>query len=351
VWLRDAAGNANPSNTAETILRLDDQPPSVAFLPPSDAQPALARVRASESVSHFTVTEILIRRRGDNAWIALPVTTDKNGFSSFIDDERLADGVYELRARAVDAAGNERSTGQRTDGLPAEAVLPLRVKSSLRVGKPRRIRARGARGRPRYRVVLVERPRSRYGRTIPLRGRLTSPGGNPLAGRTVQVLQQTQLPSAPWQNIAILKTDRTGRFRFKALRGPSRTLRFRFDGSDTVRGQTSDVRLGVRATSSMSVDRRHAVNGDEVTFHGRLRGRPLPGTGKLIELQVRARGHWLTFGTTRASSRTGRWRFPYRFSATRGRVRYRFRVHVPRDASYPYESGSSRAIVVAVRGL
>ena len=99
------------------------------------------------------------------------------------------------------------------------------------------------------------------------------------------------------------------------------------------------------------MSRRQVVNGEEVTFRGRLRGRPLPASGKLIEVQARARGHWLTFRTIRASGRTGRWSLPYRFSATRGRVRYRFRVRIPKESGYAYETGTSNSVKVSVRGL
>jgi hypothetical protein len=351
VWLRDAAGNQEPSNSAETILRFDDQAPTLRFLAPAPDRPTLVRVRAQDIGSGLATREILLRRRGGSAWTGLTAVGERNGFSAIIDDEHLADGTYELRARAVDLAGNERSTDRRTDGKAAELALPLRIKTRLRVGKRKRVRARGANGKRRYRIVLVEKPRSRYGHTIMLRGRLTSPGGNPLVARNVEVLAQTRLPAAPWRPIATLRTSKTGRFTFRALRGPSRTLRFRFNGSDTIRGRTAIVRLGVRAASSISVDRHRVVNGEGVTFRGRLRGRPLPASGKLIEVQARARGRWLTFGTTRASARTGSWSLPYRFSGTRGSVSYRFRVRIPKEPGYPYETGTSRLVRVNVRGL
>ncbi len=297
VSLRDAAGNENTTNTAETVLRFDDRAPTLSFMAPAPERPALVRVKAQDVGSGLGVREILLTRRGSAVSTSLPVVADKIGFSATIDDEHLRDGIYELRARAVDLAGNERSTDRRADGKSAALALPLRIKTALRVGKRKRVRARGANGKRRYRIVLIEKPRSRYGRTILLRGRLTSPGGNPLVGRNIDVLAQTHLPAAPWRPIATLRTSKTGRFTFKALRGPSRTLRFRFNGSDTIRGRTAIVRLGVRAASSMSVDRHRVVNGEGVTFRGRLRGRPLPASGKLIEIQARARGRWLTFRT------------------------------------------------------
>jgi hypothetical protein len=351
VWLRDAAGNENPGSAAEAVLRFDDAPPTISIRPQAPDQPAVVRVRARDGLSPLAVREILLRRRRHTSWVSLPVTPDPDGFSAFVNDERFPDGVYELRARAVDQAGNERSTDKRDDGASALLALPLRIKARLAVGRPKRVRARGAGGKRRYRIVLIERPRSNYGQTIPLRGRLTSPGGNPLAGREVQVSERTKVAGAGWRPIATLRTSHTGRFTFKALRGPSRTLRFRFGGADTIRGRTALVRLGVRASTTLQASRGSVVNGEDVTFRGRVRGAPIPATGKLIELQARTRGGWRTFATTRASARTGRWSYAYRFSATRGTVRYRFRARVPKESGFPYESGTSRPVGVRVRGL
>jgi hypothetical protein len=97
--------------------------------------------------------------------------------------------------------------------------------------------------------------------------------------------------------------------------------------------------------------RTHVVNGDEVRFHGRLKGKQTGDTGKLLYLQVYTRGRWSTFATPRANPATGLWSEAYRFSATRGLVKYRFRVMVPREASFPYETGTSRSVRVTVRGL
>ena len=106
----------------------------------------------------------------------------------------------------------------------------------------------------------------------------------------------------------------------------------------------------VPARSSITVDRRSvSCNGDAVTFSGRLLGRPLPDGGKLIDLQVKLRGRWRTFATPRTDA-AGRWSYPYRFEATRGLVRYRFRARIRREAAYPYELGHSRIVRVTVRG-
>ena len=268
VWLEDAAGNAAPSNAAEAILRADFTPPVVALKRPAPEHPALVRVVASDDRSGLGTREIMVRRRRSSFWISLPVTIQPAGFSAFVDDEHLPDGIYELRARAVDQAGNERSTDRRADGKRAELALPLRIRTTLASGATDTGTRPWRPGKRRYRIVLIVKPRSRYGRTIPLRGRLTSPAGTRSSGREVQVLEQTKLPARPWRPIATLQTSRTGRFTFKALRGPSRTLRFRFSGSDTIRGRTAIVRLGVRAASTMRASR---------ASRRKRRGRDVPG--------------------------------------------------------------------------
>ena len=92
------------------------------------------------------------------------------------------------------------------------------------------------------------------------------------------------------------------------------------------------------------------LNGQAVSFSGRLRTLPVPPGGKLVELQVRLSGRWQTFRTTRTDP-AGRWAIRYRFKRTRGVQRYRFRVGLPREAGYPFGAGASRSLTVRVRGV
>ncbi|MBA2445373.1 MAG: hypothetical protein H0V49_08595 [Nocardioidaceae bacterium] len=352
LWLEDEAGNADPERSVSVRgLRFDDTPPTLGFAVPRDSDPTRVRVLAEDTTSGIATGQIEARRRGDEAWRSLPTTLGDDGFSALLDDEALPKGEYELRARATDMAANERSTQSQKDGQPALRKLPLRISTRLAVGRPTRVRARGANGKRQYRTVLIVRPRARYGRTIPLRGRLTTPGANPLAEAEVEVWEQTKLRSAPWRRIGLIRTSLAGSFRFKALRGPSRLLRFRYPGTATIQARSTEVDLRVRAVTSLKVTDRRVVNGEEIRFSGRLKGRQTAETGKLIHLQVYTRGRWSTFATPRASRADGRWRLPYRFSATRGVVRYRFRALVPREASFPYETGVSHSVKVLVRGL
>jgi hypothetical protein len=352
LWLEDQAGNADRERaTPAGVIRFDADPPAVSIAAQRVDDPTLVHAIASDAHSGIESGQIEARRRGEEAWRALPTTLVKGGFSARLDDGSLPKGQYELRARAVDFAGNERSTESQTDGQAATRTLPLRISTRLAVGRPQRVRARGAGGKRKYRTVLRVRSQTRFGGTIPLRGRLTMPGGNPLAGADVEVWENVKLSAAPWRRVGVVRTTRAGRFRFKALRGPSRTLSFRYLGTETIRPRSKQVELGVQAMTSIRSNRRTVVNGEEIRFHGRLRGRQTLDMGKLLHLQVYSRGRWATFATPRANRSSGLWSQPYRFTATRGLVRYRFRALIPREASFPYETGTSRSVMVTVRGL
>jgi hypothetical protein len=347
VWLTDAAGNRDEQTAQIVPLLFDDAPPTVSFRPSDPQDPTRVAIVASDATSAISRADIEFRRQGSRSWTPLEVAAAEGGFAARLNDERLANGLYELRARVTDSAGNERSATSA-----ALRRVPLRIDTRLTAGELRTRRVQRARGRkPRLRRVIVVRPRVRYGRVIPIGGRLTTPGGNPVANASLEVWQRVKRPAARWRRVAIVGTNGNGRYLFRATRGPSRTLRFRYPGTNLVRGRTSEVDLSVQAGAILRASRRRVVNGGDVRFSGRVLGRNLPATGKLVELQAYSRGEWRTFATPRAHPRTGRWSHAYRFTATRGTVRYRFRAQIPREAGFPYSRGASRPVTVVVRGL
>jgi hypothetical protein len=342
LWLRDEAGNHDARTAATPInLRFDDFAPDVAFEPLDPGDPTLLRVRAVDRGSGVAQAQIEIKARRSEVWRPLATTIEDQQLTARLDDERLRDGLYDLRARAVDHAANERTSESRTDGQRAEVSMPIRLKTRLRVG----VKRRGAR-RLRYR----SRARVGYGRPARFRGRLTTRDRNPIQDAEVLVFSQARRAGAPMQLVATLKTSRRGGFAYRAAKGVSRTIRFRYGGTGTIRSATRDIALLVRARTTIRPSRRSFLNGETMRLRGRLRGRAIPAEGKLVELQVLLRGRWRTFATTRAG-RDRRWYYDYRFDGTRGRQTYRFRARVPREATYPYETGGSRVVKVRVRGL
>ncbi|MBE2316690.1 hypothetical protein DVA67_011950 [Solirubrobacter sp. CPCC 204708] len=353
LWLIDAAGNQHSATAVELYgLGYDDAPPeAIAFQAPDPQDPARVRFAASDPVSGLAAGVIEIRREDQSAWQPLDTRVDASGLSALMDDETLPKGLYFLRARVRDAAGLEASNDRAGDGLPATTKLPVRLASRLQAGRRGSKRCTGRGRHRRCHNRLVARPTVRVGRQTRLYGRLTV-AGQPMPNAPVQVWRQLDLTgTGAWEQIATVTTSRTGRFSYLAPRGPARTIRFRYPGSGQIRGRNGDVALRVRAASTIRAGRRTVINGEYVTFRGRLTGGWIPAAGALVELQVRTRGQWRTFAQPRASAQTGRWSYRYRFQTVQGGARFTFRARIRRQPGLPFTTGHTRTVHVRVRGL
>ncbi len=129
----------------------------------------------------------------------------------------------------------------------------------------------------------------------------------------------------------------------------TRRLRLAYAGSSLALPSERAFEMRVPAATSVRVSRRRVRNGQTVTFSGRVRGLPVPAEGKLVEVQVRFTDRWQTFRTTRSDA-SGQWSSRYRFQRTRGVQRYRFRIRLPKEGGYPFETSVSRKLEVVVRG-
>ena len=267
-----------------------------------------------------------------------------------MDDEVLPKGLYFLRARVTNAAGLEASNDRTADGQPAVLKLPIRLASHLRAGRRGHRHCRGQGRHRRCRSRLVTKPRVRVGRATRLYGRLKV-AGKPMPGTQLEVWRRLDLDGAQWARIGTVSTSRSGRFSYRARRGPARVIRFRYAGTNTIRGRNGDVALRVRASTTFRPSRRTVINGEYVTLRGRLQGGWIPAAGALVELQVRTRGQWRTFAQPRADAKSGLWAYRYRFETVRGGASFRFRARVRRQPGFPFTTGSSRPVRIRVRGL
>jgi hypothetical protein len=239
------------------------------------------------------------------------------------------------------------------DGMATEAsrVAAWIVKRTV-VRKPckRSARKRGKKcPRKGVRETLVHDLKVGFGKPTLVRGSLTTSGGGPIAHAEVTVLARPAMAGGQYRAAAVVATDNNGRFTYRAPGGESRTLNFYFRGDSRYKHADDQVGLRVQADATIVASRHLIRNGRSVIFHGKLRGRPYPAKGKVLDLQAYYRHNWRTFATPRAS-KAGRWRFKYRFQATRGSVLYKFRIRVRATSDYPYELGYSRAVRVRVKG-
>jgi hypothetical protein len=188
---------------------------------------------------------------------------------------------------------------------------------------------------------------ARHGQTLRLRGFLTNADRQPIEGATIEALEKW--PEGGLVTAGLATTGIDGKFHYVLKATRNRELLFRYGGSRRIGSATTGFTLLVPADTSIRPDRRRLLNGQQVLFAGRVITRPLPIAGKLVEMQAYFRGRWRTFSTVRAGP-DGRWRFPYRFGGTVGRVTYRFRARLPAEGGYPFISGNSRVVKVEVLG-
>jgi 5-hydroxyisourate hydrolase-like protein (transthyretin family) len=355
LWREDAAGNQQPDNASLPVkLRFDPEPPKLRFESSSTEDPTRFSVLVTDPISGLGGGGIEISRSSSGVWQALPTTQESSRLVTRIDDASLPPGDYELRATAHDQAGNLASTDRGLDGKPMRVRLPLRVASSMRAGAVRKriVRRTVRRGGEPHKVrrtvtVLEPRAKVRFGRRVRFAGQLLDRAGNPVGGAPIQIYSRQ--PEGDEHLVNTATTNSHGRFAFAAEARTSQRLRFAYAGTSTRLPVDDRVALLVSGSSTFEVSRSRILNGQSVLFSGRVRGRPLPEAGKLIELQVRLSDEWSTFQTIRSSS-DGRWRIPYRFERACGVQRFRFRARLPGEASYPLESGHSRQLTIRVRG-
>jgi hypothetical protein len=176
-------------------------------------------------------------------------------------------------------------------------------------------------------------------------------GSAPITGALVSVLERT-LDSPTWTATQSVRTSRLGGATVRLAPGPSREVRFAYaadsESPSFVSSRTLLARIRPRVDFTASP--RRLPNGRRVRFTGKVVGSPIPTSGLALALQATGVDRrWVTFKTIHATA-AGRFAAAYRFRATTGTVRYRFRVRVLRQGGYPFAPGYSRPMSVLVKG-
>jgi hypothetical protein len=355
MWRQDAAGNHEPANASvPVVLRFDPEPPRLGFEQSSTADPTLVAVQVTDEYSGLASGQIELSGEGSGTWQVLPTQQHGNRLLARIDDARLPAGTYVLRATARDQATNLSSTDSRLDGRPMVVTLPLRTPTVTRAGvitrrRVRRTVRRNGKRITQYRRVAEVRPaaRFRFGEGARIVGRLESRDGRPVPNAELHIFAASSTVAE--HEVSVLRTDGAGRYTYDVPPGSTRAFRVVYLGTPVTLPSQGGVGIQVRSASTIRSRPRRLRNGQSVRFNGRVQSLPTPPAGKLVELQVTLSGRWQTFRTTRTDL-NGAWHVRYRFRRSCGLTRYRFRARLPRETSYPFETGFSRATKVRVRG-
>jgi hypothetical protein len=246
-----------------------------------------------------------------------------------------------------------RIPGNPNDGAGGSGVAAPaspRAAETAALGTPNN----GVNASNRAQITLQGKRRRKvaFGRRIATVAHLRDENGRPITGAQVTVLERMKVPGAAWAPAREpLVSDSRGRLRWVIPARFSRTIRYAYKANlaNADFQSTSDVVLTVTSRSTMKASRPMLRNGQSVAFRGRLKSRPVPRGGVLIDIQARVGTRWQTFRTTR-TKRNGRWQVRYRFRSTRGVRVYSFRARVRQDSAYPYAMSKTRAVRVKVIG-
>ena len=188
----------------------------------------------------------------------------------------------------------------------------------------------------------------RYGGRAHVVGRLRRPTARRSPARRSTWSPSSDRDGARAATRASAKTDAGGQFVYDAPAGLSGAIAFSYrmhlDSADEA--ARYEVRVRMTAGVRLSVDPTRTRNKHAVTFTGRILGSP-PRHRKVVELQARSEGRWVTFATARSDG-SGRYRYRYRFERTFSRQTYGFRAVVRNETGWPYLTGSSNRVYVTV---
>jgi hypothetical protein len=336
----DFAGNGPMCESR--LIRVDNQPPSVAFTDAQDpADPELIHLSATDTNSGLNpaTAEVRYRPIGATDWTSLPTRLDAEGMTARVDSGAVPPGIYEFSATVADFAGNTAVTGLRHDGEPMMLTFPLR--------EPVQLVSRLGHGSAAHETVA-------YGRSSQAQGRLLDADGEPMVGREVIVSEYFGVGALIDRRIRIVTTNQKGGWSSTLPAGPSRTVSVSFGG--TVRYQPAAARsteLRVRSRATLALSEERVQEGDAVIFTGKVGhfGARVPPGGKLIELQVReGPERWNTVGEAFHTDSSGRFRLRYRFGRFyETNAHFVFRLKVAREQGWPYKApgrSPSRSITV-----
>jgi hypothetical protein len=288
------------------------------------------------------------------------------------DTTALSDGTHHLVVSVTDAAGNSTVVlDRKIDVLnhPVQLLPGAGQGASGVAGQPAPGATQGtatlglANGTPASAAASLSAHWSsgahtaltaRFGSAHTVSGRLLAPGGTPIARAAVQALFQPGMLGAATRTLATAYTGADGRFTLRlasSLPSGRLTLAYSSHTGQAAPDVTTALTLSVRASLSLRVAPRVSHAGGTIRFTGALHGTPLPRGGKqlVLEARVAGPGHspWRQFRVLTTAAH-GAFRATYRFRLP-GPVTYQFRAVSPREADFPYATGSSNLVSVRER--
>jgi hypothetical protein len=265
-----------------------------------------------------------------------------------INTTSLPNGQHTLKVIVQDAAGNTATVyvGSISTKQPAGNSLGALPGPGTGTGSLAAGVANGTTASRTAGITLGVRHRitRTYGhRALHVSGRLLDGQGHPIAGASLDILQQVD--GSPSSVIGHVRTRADGTFLANVAGGPTRTVQiaYRAYATDPSYAAVGTIAEAVAAGVKLSVNPRLTGSEGTITLSGRVLG-PIPPKGVVVELLVHYRGRWEPFRTPRTDSR-GRFESVYQFEGGLGRFPFRAMVFGG-QGGFPFASGESPVVDV-----
>jgi hypothetical protein len=257
----------------------------------------------------------------------------------------LSNGVHHLVVSVIDAAGNAAPVLDRE----------ITINNPPPPGTPGPPNGTNASAQATLNASWVSSKKTRvasaYGYAHTIAGRLTAPGGLPIAGAQIDCTTTPADEGAKPVTMACPDTAPDGRFEVQ-IHGnmSSRTieLAYREHLGDGLPVTTRTLGLTVKAGVRLRVSPHTTAVGRSIHFTGKLLGGLIPHDGKQLVLEARSPGGpWIEFDALKTNAK-GRYHDSYTFKFP-GPANYRFRALSESEADYPFATGASNVVRVFER--
>ncbi len=180
---------------------------------------------------------------------------------------------------------------------------------------------------------------------VAIRGQLTGSNG-PVKAASVCVYETVDEPAGIEQLLQVARSSSTGHFGVEIPGGPSRIFRVAYRYNDR-QIESPNMYLDSSVQPTLQLSKSKLSNGRAVGFRGRIPG---PNAdGRAVTMQAKVGKKWRSFKQL-VTDGNGHFTGKYRFTQTRGLVRYVFRALVKKQGGYPYSAGASPKRKVVVYG-
>ncbi len=270
-----------------------------------------------------------------------------------INTTSMPNGQHTLKVIVQDAAGNSAVVydGSISTKQPASnslGALPGPGMGSSQAAAAATPNGATASRTARITLGLKRRITRTYARrALRVGGRLLGREGRPIAGATLDVLQQVS-GSPSLSVIGRARTRANGTFIATVPGGPTRSIEIGYRAFSTDASYTAVASIAETVDAGVRLSVRPRWTGSEgtITLGGTVLG-TVPAGGVVVELLVHYRGRWEPFRAPRTDSR-GHFHVAYQFEGGVGRFPFKAMVFGG-QGGFPFTSGESRTVDVTTR--